>query len=142
MSFLFGEAMEHALDLSGECDEGVPCAVDREVVATGVEQRDLAPEVGHGAEELELAGEELLEHDGELDVLLDALRFSEAGTEVVDVAGDTHLVGVVAALADVVKAPPEKELGAQDFDGTVRCNGVPTNPLGYRVSSALRVHFS
>src|SRR5215471_14741111 len=77
--------MEQTLDLGGEREECVPGSENRKVVAPGVDDGHFTPELRHGAEDFQLACEELLEHDGELDVFFDVLRPAEADVEVVDV---------------------------------------------------------
>ena len=67
-------------------DQGVPRAVHGEIVAAGVEDGDLAPELRHRAQHFQLAGEELLVEHGKLHVLLDGVHAAQAHAEIVHIA--------------------------------------------------------
>ena len=74
------------LQLARECDQRVPGAIHREIVAAGVQQVHLAPEFGQRAQHFHLAREELLVQHRKLDVLFDALQPPHADAEAVHIA--------------------------------------------------------
>ena len=86
LQVLFGEAVEQALHFARQRDQRVPGAVDREIVAAGIDDAHLAPELGHGAQHFQLAGEELLVEHRKRHVLLDGLHAPQAQAEIVHVA--------------------------------------------------------
>ena len=86
LQVLFGEAVEQALHLAGERDQGIPGAVDGKIVAAGINDADLAPELGHGTDHFEFAGEKLLVEHGKRHVLFDGMDAAQAESEIIHVA--------------------------------------------------------
>ena len=86
LQILFGKAVEQALHLARQRDQGVPGTVHREIVAAGIDDAHLAPELRQGAEHFQLAGEELLVKHRKRHVLFDTVNPAQAHAEVVHVA--------------------------------------------------------
>ena len=82
----FSKALEHALDVAGEGEQGVPITEQGKVVTTCIKDGDFLPEFGHRAAERQLTGEELLVSERKLDVLFDGLELAQTDAEIIDVA--------------------------------------------------------
>src|SRR6202022_1249200 len=86
LEMLLAETLEQALQLAGERYQSVPGTVQGKVVAAGINQVHLAPEIRERTQDLQLPCEELLVQNRKLDVLFDGLDAADANAEVIDVA--------------------------------------------------------
>src|SRR5262249_44262239 len=85
---LLGEPMEKALHFARQSDQGIPRAVYREVVAAGIDDADLSPELRQGAQDFQLTGEELFVEHGEWNVFFDGMHAPEPQSKIIPVTAE------------------------------------------------------
>src|SRR6185503_17478088 len=79
-------------------DEGIPGAINSEVVHPGIDNRDFSPEFRHGADDFQFTGEKLLVDHRELDVFFHGLCATKPDVEAV-YASPKYAPGVTALRA-------------------------------------------
>src|SRR5208283_4971891 len=84
LELLLGEASKQTFQFTGESNQCVPSAVDREIVAARVQQIYFAPELGQGTHYFHFPGKKLLVQHGKLHIFFYTLQAAQANGEAID----------------------------------------------------------